>query len=70
MRGVSAGRYTRFPALTARVRTRTEKHSAVTDREAHKRLVRHEKLVYTAQHEKGKQIHRRDYISLYNSIIR
>ena len=37
VRGVSAGRYTRFPALTARVRTRTEKHSAVTDREVHKR---------------------------------
>ena len=55
-----------FPLLTARVRTRTEKHSAVTDREAHKRR----ELVYTAQHEKGKQIHRRDHISLYHSIIR
>ena len=66
VRGVSAGRYTRFPALTARVRTRTEKHSAVTDREAHKRR----ELVYRHRIEKGKQIHRRDHISLYNSIIR
>ena len=66
VRSVPAERYPRVPALTARVRTRTEKLFAVTDREAHRRDT---KGNYTAQHEKGKQIHRRDHISLYNSII-
>ena len=60
MRSVSAGRYTRFPTFTACVRTRTENSFAVTDREAHRR----QELVYTAQHEKGNLIHRRDHISL------